>query len=190
MPAILRIELERVGALIIPNVRDSGVNNAEDQRRLACRSKVEFSGSTSGSIDIDMVQGKSVRYRAHQLLEKCHRTTFLHPVLPLSRRDLPASVHRFGEIFFPLVNTILLLLPLPLKAFTQIAIALVLLVLGRKELLECSLATFWLGSRIHMRNFPVSILPNGAQVELDLAHFSLDDIQPLQVTRFGITSVL
>jgi hypothetical protein len=36
----------------------------------------------------------------------------------------------------------------------------------------------------------VSILPNGAQVELDLAHFSLDDIQPLQVTRFGITSVL
>jgi hypothetical protein len=70
------------------------------------------------------------------------------------------------------------LFPLLLKSFTEIAIAFVLLVLDRKELLEWSLATLWLGSCMHVRGFPVDILPDGAQVELDLAHFSLDDIQP------------
>ncbi len=96
VPAILSIELERVGALIIHSVRYSGINDAENQRRLACRSKVELGSSTSGCVDIDMVQGKSVRDRAHQLLEKGRRSTFLHPMLPLRRCVLPARVHRFG----------------------------------------------------------------------------------------------
>ena len=94
VPTILSIELERVGALIIHRVRDSCVNNAENQRRLACRSKVELGGSTSGCVDIDMVQGKSARYRAHQLLEKGRRSAFLHPML--RRCVLSASVHRLG----------------------------------------------------------------------------------------------
>ncbi len=29
---------------------------------------------------------------------------------------------------------------------------------------------------MHVYGFPVDILPDGAQVELDLAHFSLDNI--------------
>jgi hypothetical protein len=69
------------------------------------------------------------------------------------------------------------LLPLLLKSFTQIAIAFVLLVLSRKEFLEWSLATSWLGSCMHVHSFPVDILPDGAQVELDLADLSLNNIQ-------------
>ena len=81
------------------------------------------------------------------------------------------------------------MLTLLFKALAHNAVAFVLLVLCYKMLLEWSLATLWLGSRMHIRGFPVDILSNGAQVKLDLVHFPLDDIQPLQVIRFGITSV-
>src|SRR6266850_3086700 len=77
MSPIFSIELEYVRAVVMHRMRDPGVNNAKNQRRLARGSKVQLSRSTFGCADVDMVQCKSVRYRTHQLLEESRRSTFL-----------------------------------------------------------------------------------------------------------------
>jgi hypothetical protein len=179
MPAILGVQLEDEGAVVVDELRDARLDEADDKRGLARGSEIQLLRRPLRCGWMDALVTEGARDGSHEMQERGH-TLLAALVFLLRRRRLLA--HSLVKEVFPLLVLRLLDDALLEKARTEHPVPSVLLHLGRDGLLEWADSTTCSGRRAagSRGSFTLRLLLDPAMVELQKPDGLLNVIEALE----------
>lgn len=188
VPAVLGVQLEGEGAVVVDELCDSRVGKTDDQGRFPGRNEVKLLRRALQPRRMNALVPESTRDWAHKMKE-CRHTLFAALVLLRCRRRLLS--HRLGEQVLSFLVLRLLIEPFLVKTASESPVAPVLLDLGGDRSLKWSSGTARRDRRAACGYSPFSLrlLSDPTLVELEEPDLLLDVVESIKCSARNVFAI-